>query len=220
MSVLEQLPEAELIELCAAAVALGKFSLSLDCRSCRNDWPDTMTLVELVPYTEFIELSGPDRSCDTSLARFLNNVLTILEVNIFWNKISSLSFTFSTFIITHIMWKHTFFPCPKVQLHAGVSPISTSLMFPLSFSSNTFCVSDTSWTSSSVSLALLASFSDCSNCLLLVVRLRYFGFIFLDGCNSSSSELCISSGSAVILTWAVVALARWEEFLSTNTSAW
>ena len=83
MSVLEQLPEAELIELCAAAVALGKFSLSLDCRSCRNDWPDTMTLVELVPDTEFIELSGPDRSCDTSLARFLNNVLTILEVNIF-----------------------------------------------------------------------------------------------------------------------------------------
>ena len=82
MSVLEQLPEAEVIELCAVAVGLGKFSLSLDCRSC-NDPPDIITLTELVPDTEFTELSGPARSWDTFSARFLNNVLTIPEVKIF-----------------------------------------------------------------------------------------------------------------------------------------
>ena len=59
ISVLLQLAGAEVIELCAVAVDLGKFSLSLDCRSC-NDWPDIITLTELVPDTEFTELSAPE----------------------------------------------------------------------------------------------------------------------------------------------------------------
>ena len=61
MSALEQLPAAEVIELCSAAVSLETFSLSLDCRLC-NDPPDIITLTELVPDTEFTNLSGPDRS--------------------------------------------------------------------------------------------------------------------------------------------------------------